>query len=121
MTSTSVNRVPYPFQFEQHVTSQRAKDGRTEMILGDSKGRIPSVQASRLRSMVLEAQADPEKTVATCISYDGLSSRLTEEAGFPIIFLAGYAMASTLGLPDTGYIAMQVCGTLRRLIIRLRL
>ena len=64
--------------------------------------------------MVLDAQADPEKTVATCISYDGLSSRLTEEAGFPIIFLAGYAMASTLGLPDTGYIAMQVRLILRR-------
>ena len=45
--------------------------------------------------------------VATVCSYDGLSSRLVEEAGFPIVFLAGYAMASAFGLPDTGYIAFQ--------------
>ncbi|KAK5175795.1 uncharacterized protein LTR77_000935 [Saxophila tyrrhenica] len=114
MTSESVNRVPYPFKFEQGWSSQAGKDGQVNMTLSNSKGRTPSLQASRLRSMVLEAQAHPAKTVATCISYDGLSSRLTEEAGFPIIFLAGYAMASTLGIPDTGYIAMQdVCNKIQ--------
>ncbi|KAF7195989.1 2,3-dimethylmalate lyase [Pseudocercospora fuligena] len=30
-----------------------------------------------------------------------------EEAGFPMVFLAGYPCASSYGLPDTGYIAMQ--------------
>jgi 2-methylisocitrate lyase-like PEP mutase family enzyme len=57
--------------------------------------------------MVNEAHSDPSTIVATVCSYDALSSRLCEEAGFPLIFLAGYAMASSLGLPDTGYIAFQ--------------
>ena len=56
---------------------------------------------------MLEAHHNPEKIVAHTCSYDALSSRLVEEAGFPIIFLAGYPMASSLGLPDTGYIAFQ--------------
>lgn len=54
-----------------------------------------------------EAHKDSSKILALVCSYDALSSRLCEEAGFPIIFLAGYAMSSTLGLPDTGYIAFQ--------------
>lgn len=54
-----------------------------------------------------EAHEDPSKILAHVCSYDALSSRLCEEAGFPIIFLAGYAMASAFGLPDTGYIAFQ--------------
>lgn len=55
--------------------------------------------------MMREAHDDPSKIVAHVCSYDALSSRLCEEAGFPIIFLAGYAMASAFALPDTGYIA----------------
>lgn len=54
-----------------------------------------------------EAHRDSSKILAHVCSYDALSSRLCEEAGFPIIFLAGYAMSSALGLPDTGYIAFQ--------------
>ncbi|EEP79035.1 conserved hypothetical protein [Uncinocarpus reesii 1704] len=71
------------------------------------RGRIPSLQASRLRSMIKEAHADPSKIVAQVCSYDGLSSRLVEEAGFPVIFLGGFAMAASYGLPDTGYIAFE--------------
>lgn len=56
---------------------------------------------------MLEAHSDPSKILAFPCSYDGLSSRLVEEAGFPLVFLAGYAMASAQGLPDTGYIAFQ--------------
>ena len=56
---------------------------------------------------MLEAHEDPSKIIAHVCSYDGLSSRLVEEAGFPIVFLAGYPMASSFGLPDTGYIAFQ--------------
>lgn len=54
-----------------------------------------------------EAHNDPSKILAIVCSYDALSSRLCEEAGFPINFLGGYAMASAFGLPDTGYIAFQ--------------
>lgn len=57
--------------------------------------------------MILEAHNDPTKIVAHVCSYDALSSKLCEEAGFPIVFLAGYAMSSSFALPDTGYIAFQ--------------
>ncbi|OGM47988.1 C6 transcription factor [Aspergillus bombycis] len=77
------------------------------VTIPSSRGKIPSLQASRLRSMVLEAHNDPNKIVAHVCSYDALSSKLCEEAGFPIVFLAGYAMASAFALPDTGYIAFQ--------------
>ena len=100
--------VPYPFKFTtpDHPTSKG--DGASMTIqLENVRGRIPSAQAARLRTMMLEAHRDPNKIIAHACSYDGLSSRLTEEAGFPIIFLAGYAVASGFGLPDTGYIAME--------------
>lgn len=57
--------------------------------------------------MLLEAKSDSSKIVATPCSYDALSSRLVEEAGFPIIFLSGFSVSSAHGLPDTGYIALQ--------------
>lgn len=56
---------------------------------------------------MLEAHNDPNKIIAHACTYDGLSSHLVEEAGFPIVFLAGYAVSSAFGLPDTGYIAME--------------
>ncbi|KAI7775863.1 hypothetical protein LA080_006154 [Diaporthe eres] len=65
----------------------------------------------------LEASKDPTKIIAHACSYDGLSSRLVEEAGFPIVFLAGYAVASAYGLPDTGYIALQeVCDKIQETV-----
>ncbi|KAB8077622.1 carboxyvinyl-carboxyphosphonate phosphorylmutase [Aspergillus leporis] len=57
--------------------------------------------------MMLEAHRDPQKILAFPCSYDGLSSRLIEEAGFPMLFLSGFAVSSSYGLPDTGYIAME--------------
>ena len=37
--------------------------------------------------------------------FDGLSARLATEAGFPVLFVSGYAVAGTRrGLPDYGYI-----------------
>lgn len=57
--------------------------------------------------MMRMAHENPSKIVAHVCSYDALSSRLCEEAGFPVIFLAGYAISSALGLPDTGYMAFQ--------------
>jgi len=58
-------------------------------------------------SLTRGVRKDPEKILATCCSYDGLTSRLCEEAGFPLVFISGYNVASSQGLPDTGYIAMQ--------------
>ncbi|KAI8314135.1 hypothetical protein K4K59_003368 [Colletotrichum sp. SAR11_240] len=108
MSKSIVNTNPYPFHFETNSLPNVKKSGdRATISLDSSRGRIPSLQASKLRSLMQEAHDDPSKIVAHVCSYDALSSRLCEEAGFPIAFLAGYAMASAFGLPDTGYIAFQ--------------
>jgi 2-methylisocitrate lyase-like PEP mutase family enzyme len=70
------------------------------------RGNIPS-QASRLQAMMLGAHNDPSKILAHVCSYDGMSFRLVEESGQPMVFLAGYPVALCYGLPDTGYVAMQ--------------
>lgn len=45
-------------------------------------------------------------TVPTC--FDALSARLAREAGFPVGFMSGAAVAATrLGMPDTGLITMR--------------
>lgn len=103
-----MSQVPYPYHFDAADAVQTSRQKNDAVVtLPNSRGRIPSIQTSRLRSMMLEAHNDPEKILAHTCSYDALSSRLVEEAGFPILFLAGYAMASAFGLPDTGYIAFQ--------------
>lgn len=108
MSKSIVNTNPYPFHFEASKPPSIKRDGQHVTISLDScRGRIPSLQASKVRALMQEAHEDPSKIVAHVCSYDALSSRLCEEAGFPIIFLAGYAMASAFGLPDTGYIAFQ--------------
>ncbi|KAK2731120.1 carboxyvinyl-carboxyphosphonate phosphorylmutase [Colletotrichum kahawae] len=104
MSKSIVNTNPYPFQFETNSLPNVKKTGDHAIIsLDSSRGRIPSLQASKLGCLMQEAHNDPSKIVAHVCSYDALSSRLCEEAGFPIVFLAGYAMASAFGLPDTGY------------------
>ena len=115
MSKSIVNSVPYPFSFDQGkpVTAERAGNGAQDVTLTipQCRGKLPSINASRLRSMVREAHDDPSKIIAIVCSYDGLSSRLCEEAGYPALFLAGYAMASSFGLPDTGYIAFEEVAT----------
>jgi 2-methylisocitrate lyase-like PEP mutase family enzyme len=67
--------------------------------------------------MMLEAYSDPTKILAFPCSYDGLSSRLIEEAGFPMLFLSGFAVSSAHGLPDTGYIAMaEMCDKIQETV-----
>ncbi|KAJ5604126.1 hypothetical protein N7537_007082 [Penicillium hordei] len=118
MSSTTI---PYPFHFDSLAeTTNGSSDGKTAdltLTLKNVRGKIPSLEASRLRTMMLEAHNDPTKILAHACSYDGLSSRLVEEAGFPMVFLAGYAVASSYGLPDTGYIAMaEVCDKIRDVV-----
>ncbi|KAL4801776.1 Pyruvate/Phosphoenolpyruvate kinase-like domain-containing protein [Aspergillus unguis] len=88
----------YPFSFDQSKQMTSPSNNR---------GTIPSPQTSRLRALWQEAHADKSKILAFPCSYDGLSSRLIEEAGFPMLFLSGFAVSSSHGIPDTGYIAMQ--------------
>lgn len=66
---------------------------------------------------MLEAYRDLSKILAHACSYNSLSSCLVKEAGFPIIFLAGYPCASSYGLPNTGYIAMaEMCDKIQEAV-----
>ena len=101
MSKSIVNTHRYPFQFTDPIvppSSTRSTLGRNVTLqLPNVRGAIPSIQASRLRSMMLEAHQDPTKILAHACTYDGLTSRLVEEAGFPMVFLAGYSCASSCG------------------------
>ncbi|KAI9694254.1 MAG: hypothetical protein M1820_009112 [Bogoriella megaspora] len=97
----------FPFQFDSKTIQNTSKPGSTtnlNITLPNVRGRIPSLQASHLRTLAQEAHTSPNKLITTVGCYDGLSARLCAEAGFPAIFLGGFAMSSSLGLPDTGYI-----------------
>lgn len=85
--------------------------------LPNTRGAIPTPQTSHLRTLMLSAHSDRSKILAFPCSYDGLSSRLIEEAGFPMLFLSGFAVASSHGLPDTGYIAMaEMCDKIQETV-----
>lgn len=50
--------------------------------------------------------AEPGTIKVPC-SYDGISARLIQQAGFPMTCLSGFeAAAMTFGLPDTGYLTL---------------
>ncbi|KAA8642518.1 isocitrate lyase/PEP mutase family protein [Aspergillus tanneri] len=104
MSKSIANTTPYPFTFASNVPIITSNDATKTISvpITNCRGRIPSFKTSQLRSMVLEAHNDPSKIVAHVCSYDALSSKLCEEAGFPVVFLSGFAMSSALGLPDTG-------------------
>lgn len=103
MSKATVNTHQYPFHFDDPVpnaTNKAAKGGLGQdvtLALPNVRGRVPSIQASRLRTMMLQAHNDPTKIMAHCCSMDGLTSRLVEEAGFPMVFLAGYPCAASYG------------------------
>lgn len=60
-----------------------------------------NLQAERLRQLL----AGPEFLLMPCC-FDGLSARLIEEAGFPLTFMSGFAVAAArLARPDTGLIS----------------
>lgn len=98
----------YPFEFANNsykVTDNG--DGNVDVQVKHVRGKYPTAGASRLREIMKEGREDPKKVAAICCSYDGLSSRQVEEAGFPFLFLSGYSAAAALGLPDTGYVGFQ--------------
>jgi 2-methylisocitrate lyase-like PEP mutase family enzyme len=108
MDSAQAKSFPFRFEASSMKTQGHSRSGEINDVtvtFQSVRGAIPSLQASRLRTMAIEAHSDTSKLITTCGSYDGLSSRLCEEAGFPAIFLGGFAMSSSMGLPDTGYIA----------------
>lgn len=104
--------IPYPFTYK----SLNNANGDTRP--GGCRGKIPSARVSRLRSLWLGCKDNPDSILTTACTYDGLSSRLVEEAGFPFIFLSGFAMSSADGLPDTGYVAFQEAVDVIQKVIR---
>lgn len=55
--------------------------------------------------MVLTAKQSSSNILSLPCSYDTMTSKLVQEADFPAIFLSGYPVSASLGLPDAGYIA----------------
>jgi 2-methylisocitrate lyase-like PEP mutase family enzyme len=62
----------------------------------------PASPPARLRGLLA---GDAFLTMPCC--FDALSARLIEQAGFPLTFMSGFAVAAArLGLPDTGLITV---------------
>jgi 2-methylisocitrate lyase-like PEP mutase family enzyme len=59
-------------------------------------------RAARLRRLLNSGRAAP-----LVGAYDALTARLVERAGFPAVYVGGYALSATqLGLPDVGLLTM---------------
>jgi 2,3-dimethylmalate lyase len=59
-------------------------------------------RAARLRGLL-----DSGRAVPIVGAYDALTARLVERAGFPAVYVGGYALSATqLGLPDVGLLTM---------------
>jgi 2-methylisocitrate lyase-like PEP mutase family enzyme len=59
-------------------------------------------RAARLRTLL-----DSGRAVPIVGAYDALTARLVERAGFPAVYVGGYALSATqLGLPDVGLLTM---------------
>jgi 2-methylisocitrate lyase-like PEP mutase family enzyme len=58
------------------------------------------LMVQRLRALL----RTPGIKLMPCV-YDGLSARVTEEAGFPITFVSGFSVAASHGMPDTGLLS----------------
>lgn len=76
--------------------------------------RIPSLSApDRLRALL----AGTGCLIMPCC-FDALSARLIEQAGFPLTFMSGFAVAAArLALPDTGLITVSEDGQPIRLSV----
>jgi 2,3-dimethylmalate lyase len=75
----------------------------------------PKTPAARVRALL----AAGEPVVMGGI-YDGVSARLVEEAGFPLAFMGGYAVAaSLLGEPDIGLLTQAEMADAARRLCRL--
>jgi 2-methylisocitrate lyase-like PEP mutase family enzyme len=105
MTESMFATSPYPFPLEA-TSSTNDEELLTHAKLPNCRGRIPSLQASRLRALMQEAFLSSKKIIALPCTCDALTSKLVEEAGFPAVFLSGFPVAGSLALPDTGYISL---------------
>lgn len=69
-------------------------------------------QAKKLRQLLKQNQILLAPGV-----YDGLSARLAEQAGFPVIYASGGAIARSMGVPDMGLISwMQVVERIQTIV-----
>jgi 2-methylisocitrate lyase-like PEP mutase family enzyme len=56
----------------------------------------------------LKSLLNSGKIVVAPGTYDGLSARLVEQAGFPAVYASGGAIARSTGVPDLGLLSMNV-------------
>jgi 2-methylisocitrate lyase-like PEP mutase family enzyme len=57
-----------------------------------------------IRRQTLRRLADQKQGLVVPGAYDGVSAKLVERAGFPVVYMTGYGVsASRLGLPDMGF------------------
>ena len=61
--------------------------------------RSQAEKVARLRQLL----NGPVLTVMPCC-YDGITSRLVEDAGFELTFMTGFGVSAAAGLPDTGLV-----------------
>ncbi|HSE89773.1 MAG TPA: isocitrate lyase/PEP mutase family protein, partial [Candidatus Binatia bacterium] len=55
---------------------------------------------------ILKQLLKRDKLLVAPGSFDGLSARLVEEAGFEAAYLSGGALARSMGIPDIGLVTM---------------
>ncbi|MFP6582314.1 MAG: isocitrate lyase/PEP mutase family protein [Candidatus Hydrogenedentota bacterium] len=58
-------------------------------------------------ALTLKELLEKDELVQAPGAYDGLTSRLIEEAGFSAVYMTGYGTAATYGLPDEGLIGRE--------------
>ncbi|MCA0918779.1 isocitrate lyase/PEP mutase family protein [Pseudooceanicola nanhaiensis] len=66
-----------------------------------------STPSTRARTAKLREMINGDKPLPMGGTFDGVSAKLAEAAGFPIIYASGFGIsASRLGMPDVGYLTM---------------
>jgi len=69
------------------------------------------------RSKELRKLLKGEKLLVAPGAYDGLSARLVERAGFPLIYVTGGGIARSMGYPDMGLLTMsEVLGRVKNIV-----
>ena len=72
------------------------------MAVGEREGEVLDLRATtKLRSLLSSG-----RIAVAPGAYDGLSARLVQRAGFPVVYASGGAIARSAGVPDLGLIAM---------------
>lgn len=70
------------------------------------KERDDKVSSFSQRREAFRKRIDAPHVITAVGAYDALSAKMVEACGFDAVFVSGYALAATIGLPDVGLITM---------------